>query len=306
MSIPMPTTSPRDLAQSDLQSRQWAHKTKMTLRKRFFSSSFPWKSFLVISLLPLALYPVVVLAGLAEQASIGYIKLRDCYPNGRWKELPGANWRIMDSSYFFTPNLSFGSMTFTQVKVIDIAWDLLIGRGGQILLAWVNYRVFNEWLYYHMEMHKTSYKLYTSLAFSTTSLTTLGVLGKEFLSFGKGTWKRFFRWLGILSMLLSTLYVISFPTLMAAMTGYITTSEAYIEDSDRNLIEWSNVKELYLVGVVEDSHRINYTRPLVATQYNTALVAAISACKRPPFYCILVSNFCRCKEIFQTRYGNRV
>jgi hypothetical protein len=123
-------------------------------------------------------------------------------------------------------------MTFTQVKVIDIAWDLIIGRGGQLLLAWVNYRVFNEWVLYHMELHLTSYKMYTSMAFETTTLTALGVLAKEFLAFGKLNWRRFFRWLAMLSMLLSALYVLAFPTLMAAMTGYITTFEAYVRDTD--------------------------------------------------------------------------
>ncbi|KAF2793173.1 hypothetical protein K505DRAFT_277444 [Melanomma pulvis-pyrius CBS 109.77] len=250
--------------------------SKMTLRQRFLASPFPWKTFSIISLLPVALAPIVILATLAEEASVGYLLKRDCYPNGLWKELPDATWRIMDSSYFFTPNLSFGSMTFNQVKVIDIAWDLLVGRGGQLLLAWVNYRVFNEWLYFHMEVHLTSYKMYTTLAFSTTSLATLGVLGKEFLAFGKGTWRRFFRWLGVLCMLLSTLYVISFPTLMAAMTGYITTSEAYIEDLDHNLIEWNKMQDIYVMGVVEDYERIgNYSKPLVATMSDTELVNAM-------------------------------
>jgi hypothetical protein len=78
-------------------------------------------------------------------------------------------------------------MIFTQVKVIDVMWDLLVGRGGQLLLAYVNCRVFNEWLLYYMEMHLTSYKMYMSIAFETTSLGTLGVLGKEFLAIRKGT-----------------------------------------------------------------------------------------------------------------------
>jgi hypothetical protein len=51
----------------------------------------------------------------------------------------------MDSSYFFMPNLSFGGMTFTQVKVIDIAWDLYVGHGGQMLLAWMNLSSVTAW-----------------------------------------------------------------------------------------------------------------------------------------------------------------
>ncbi|CAO2651972.1 Nn.00g002550.m01.CDS01 [Neocucurbitaria sp. VM-36] len=255
-------------------SCQW---TKQDERKRTFGltwSPFPWRTFFIILTLPLALAPIVTLAAAAETASRNYIQGRDCYPNGSWKETEGATWRIMDSSYFFTPNLSFGAFTFTQVKIIDIAWDLIVGRGGQILLAWVNYRVFNEWLVYHMELHLTSYKMYAAVAFQTTTMGTLGVLGKEFLAFGKGTWKRFFRWLAILSMALSTLYVLSFPTLCSALTGYITPNEPYVENYQRNLIEWSQINRV--VYVINDAERIGYAKPLIATLEDSALVNYIN------------------------------
>ncbi|KAF2686659.1 hypothetical protein K458DRAFT_476462 [Lentithecium fluviatile CBS 122367] len=263
----------RDKSISDLDDPSSKKSRKTTLRKKF--QFFPWKVTLVIATLPLALALIISLATAAERASVGYILPRDCYPNGLWKEATGATWRIMDSSYFFTPNLSFGSMTFTQAKVIDIAWDLLIGRGGQLLLAYVNYRVFNEWLVYHMEMHRTSYKMYTAIAFETTSLGTLGVLGNEFLVVRKGwSWRHFFRWLAVLSMLISTLYVLAFPTLMAAMTGYLTTYAAYVEDYKGDLIEWGKVKTVW--AIVEDSVRIgNYTAPLVVTTEDTYFTNAL-------------------------------
>ncbi|KAF2123093.1 hypothetical protein BDV96DRAFT_510824 [Lophiotrema nucula] len=251
-------------------NRKWSIAT---LREKL--NPFPWRTFLIICLLPIALAPIIVLSTAAEEASVGYIQGRQCYPNGMWAEVSGATWRIMDSSYFFTPNLSFGSMSFTAVKIIDITWDLLVGRGGQMLLAWVNYRVFNEWLMYHMECHLTSYKMYTAVAFQTTTMSTLGVLLKEFLAYGEKSWKRFFRWLAMLCMVLSTLYVLSFPTLMAAMTGYITTYEAYIEDFDKNLIEVD--KFGWVLYVIEDAHRIgDYDKPLVARRDDRDLVDTIS------------------------------
>ncbi|ORX95869.1 hypothetical protein BCR34DRAFT_187194 [Clohesyomyces aquaticus] len=247
------------------------HGRKLTLREKF--SPFPWKCFLLVWTLPLALAPIVVLAAAAEETSQNYLAGRQCYPNGMWSESLGATWRIMDSTYFFTPNLAFGKFSFSAAKVIDISWDLLVGRGGQLLLAYVNYRVFNEWLVYHMEMHLTSYKMYTAIAFQTTSLTALGVLGKEFLAFGDRSWKRFFRWLALLSMLLSTLFVLSFPTLIAAMTGYITASEAYIEDYSKNLIEVGKFEPITFI--VEDAHRIGYSNPLVVTDGDSGLIKTI-------------------------------
>ncbi|XPS79015.1 hypothetical protein M3J07_011022 [Ascochyta lentis] len=209
-------------------------------------------------------------------ASQNYIRGRSCYPNGLWKEATGATWRIMDSTYFFTPNLSFGNMTFTQVKVIDIAWDLIIGRGGQMCLAWVNWRVFNEWLVYHLERYRTSYKMFASVTLQTTSLTTLGVLAKEFLCFGEKSWRRFFRWLAMFCMLISTLYVLAFPTLMAAMTGYITTYEPYVEDYNHNLVEWKKVDEI--VGFISGADGIGFDETHIwVTSQDEKLLHAVDA-----------------------------
>ncbi|EUC48819.1 hypothetical protein COCMIDRAFT_33686 [Bipolaris oryzae ATCC 44560] len=248
-------------------------ETRKAGLKEIWSSS-PWKVTSVTLAAILALAIIVILAAAAEMASQSYIMGRDCYPNGLWKEKPGATWRIMDSSYFFTPNLSFGAFTFTQVKVIDVAWDVIVGRGGQLLLGWINYRVFNEWLVYHMEMHFTSYKLYAAVAFETTTMGTLGVLAREFLAFGKRTRRRFFRWLAMLSMLLSTLYVLSFPTLMAAMTGYITTYELYVENIESNLIEWGKINRV--MHIIEDADRLDYEKPLIITEADRPLTNAVN------------------------------
>ncbi|KAF2126946.1 hypothetical protein P153DRAFT_73722 [Dothidotthia symphoricarpi CBS 119687] len=121
-----------------------------------------------------------------------------------------------------------------------------------------------------MELHLTSYKMYAAIAFETTTMSILGVLGKELLTYGKSSWKRFFRWLAIFSMFLSTLYVLSFPTLMA---GYITTYEPYIEDYDNNLIElWKVVKAEYIIN---DASRIGFANPLVVVEDDLELMRAI-------------------------------
>lgn len=185
----------------------------------------------------------------------------------------------MDSSYFFTPNLAFGAMTFSQAKVLDVAWDLGVGRGGQLALGWVQYRVFNEWVVWHMERWRTSYGMYTCVAFSNGGLGTVGVLGREWLS-GRGRgWERWWRWVAVLGMLIATVYVIAFPTLMAAMTGYITTFEPYVEDWDGNLVSWGEIREVeYVVG---DSGRLGdgYVQPLVAVRGDEELGRAILNCE---------------------------
>lgn len=244
-------------------------------------STFPYRTTFILLLLPLAIAPVITLSAAAETASQSYIRGRSCYPNGLWKFSSTATWEIMDSSYFFTPNLSFGAMSFTQVKVIDIAWDLLVGRGGQLALAWVNWRVFNEWLVWYAECGSVGWRLYAGVAFETTSLSTLGVLGKESVneSIGGKRRKRFIRWLTMMCMFLSTFYVLSFPTLMAAMTGYIAKSEAYVEDYDGNLIGFGRVDAVQYI--VNDATRIGYARPLIVGQADDDLASAVRQCMYP-------------------------
>ncbi|KAL1881234.1 hypothetical protein Daus18300_001085 [Diaporthe australafricana] len=40
----------------------------------------------------------------------------------------------------FDLDLTFGNFTFTNAKVIDVAWDTAIGQGGRLLHGWILYR----------------------------------------------------------------------------------------------------------------------------------------------------------------------
>lgn len=47
-----------------------------------------------------------------------------CLPDGSFAIDPGL-YRYFSGSGFFEITLAFGSMTFTQVKAIDVAWDIV-------------------------------------------------------------------------------------------------------------------------------------------------------------------------------------
>ena len=78
-------------------------------------------------------------------------------------------------------------------------------------------------------------------------------------------------------MLISTLYVLAFPTLMAAMTGYITTYEPYMEDYDRNLIEWTKVDRV--VGMIPDAERLGLNGTLLVRSVDDEILEAFNNCK---------------------------
>ena len=78
-------------------------------------------------------------------------------------------------------------------------------------------------------------------------------------------------------MLLSTFYILPFPTLMAARTGYITTYQSYVENYNHNLIEWSQLEQI--VYIFNDANILaSDSGPLVATIDDRELVEAIEAC----------------------------
>ncbi|KAL6718442.1 hypothetical protein ACLMJK_004532 [Lecanora helva] len=122
-------------------------------------------------------------------------------------------------------------LTFTEAKAIDVAWQLFIGAGGRLCLAWVSYKVFMDGLARITEQTPVSYSLYASLTFSATSLwTTYNAVGGLFSS--KGWRLKFF----LLWFALSTLYVLGFPTLMSATAGYVSPSTFGFKMTDGNFV----------------------------------------------------------------------
>jgi hypothetical protein len=69
-----------------------------------------------------------------------------------------------DPNLFFTINVSVkDNMSFTEAKLIDAVWDLGVGRGGQMLAAWITYRVLRRSLTLVMESNTITIPTVTSL-----------------------------------------------------------------------------------------------------------------------------------------------
>ncbi|KAI6759793.1 hypothetical protein HG531_013699 [Fusarium graminearum] len=46
-------------------------------------------------------------------------------------------WRF---SKFFEVTLAWGSLDFTTAKLIDVTWDLVVGRGGQATMSFIAWK----------------------------------------------------------------------------------------------------------------------------------------------------------------------
>jgi hypothetical protein len=143
----------------------------------------------------------------------------------------------------FVLDSTFGKFTFSQVKVLDVAWDVFIGRGVQLLAWWIAYIVFNDALLRAIERHPASFQIFQRIALEGPSLLSLYTLVRELWCARSHRTKALFFYIWI-----STLYIISIPMLLGAMTGYDSTSIAWVSlDDSNNIIPAAALKSAYLV-----------------------------------------------------------
>lgn len=87
-----------------------------------------------------------------------------------------------DVNNIFQITVGFGKLRFSTAKFIDVAWDVVVGRGGQAVLVAVGYVVFTSALTRVMETASVSYGTFTALTFEAATLSTILRLTLDFLS----------------------------------------------------------------------------------------------------------------------------
>lgn len=134
--------------------------------------------------------------------------------------------REHENNSWLNINTAFGKLTFTQARVADLSWDIIVSRCGQGLLGWITYRVYTAVLLLIMEERHVSYELYSTITLSYANITTLGPLVKAI--FAKLGWRRN---LLLLWLVLSVIWVAAWPLLTNAMTGYVNRSDSLVKVS---------------------------------------------------------------------------
>lgn len=189
----------------------------------------------------------------------------------------GQKYDPFSADYFFTPMLAFGSFSFSTVKAIDITWDLCVGRGGQAIFIYIAYRVFTESLAFSMESEPVPYQVFAAIAFDAVSISTIGVLGRECIALWKRTWRRR---LTIVGLILVSSYILAFPTLVSALTGYDENYGPYVDTTVGSMFPFSGFGEGW---VVWDSSRVGLTDggaiEIEAGRFSSGISGALYNCK---------------------------
>ena len=132
---------------------------------------------------------------------------------------------------FVLDRLFSQKFSFSQAKMIDTSWDILVGRGVQLLAWWAAYVVFSDALLHMIERHPASFRIFQRIALEGPSLLAVWTLAKEvWAAKSKRTRALFFY------IFLSTSYILWIPLLLSAMTGYNPSTITWINlDSTTNL-----------------------------------------------------------------------
>ncbi|PVI05972.1 hypothetical protein DM02DRAFT_515836, partial [Periconia macrospinosa] len=159
-----------------------------------------------------------------------------------------------NSGRFFKINLFFGILSFEEAKVIDIFWDVLVGRGGQTTLAFFSWRAFIDYVTISMEIAPVTFDTFRAIFLENTpSIYSISLLIRDFTSR-----KRLQSRIAMFFIVTSMLFSLLFPTLASAMTGYTTHVIAQIDDITGKSIPFNEFR--LLLFTIHDGQRVNLTK----------------------------------------------
>ncbi|KXT16481.1 hypothetical protein AC579_1768 [Pseudocercospora musae] len=149
-----------------------------------------------------------------------------------------------------------GGLSFTEAKFLDIFWDLIIGRGGQLLLLYISYHAFSQVLTNMLPTNQLTCDTYAAVAFDNGTLKGASTLARDF-------WRRRYprtRYtMGVyVVMILSGLFIFAWPTLLSAMTSYgaVMIAEVTVDGETLQLSSftpcWGIVSNASRVGLEND------------------------------------------------------
>ncbi|KAF5545559.1 hypothetical protein FPHYL_10702 [Fusarium phyllophilum] len=205
-----------------------------------------WASCWNLSVLGLLIYLCLVPLGFSDEEN-------RCQPDGEFRfdgedQLGGFDWWAPRG--FFQITLGWGRLSFGTAKLIDVIWDLVVGRGGQTVMAFVSWRVFVQYLQ-------------LSLVTKPADYSTVWLIKIQNDNSALATWRLasgFFR-VGLASkkvmcfMIWTALFILAFPTFASSMTGYTPYNKAYVNSTTGKLVQFSEVAPV--AYLIKDGDRVD-------------------------------------------------
>ncbi|KAK0724608.1 hypothetical protein B0H67DRAFT_568303 [Lasiosphaeris hirsuta] len=222
---------------ADLRSASW-------LSIGLWSVFFIWTSalfFLSAIFLPLYL-----------QQPFNDLRSSACLPDDSF-DMSGDRYDPWQADGFFQITIGFGSLTFTQAKVIDLVWDIVVGRVGQALLAFHFWKAVSVHVKNSMYKSPVTYNMYWTAFIDAqpSFLSTCRVIRDSATQKSKRSRA------AMAFIAIGMSFVLAFPTLASSMTGYSGRSQSFVTDAQGNLISYTAFTPV--AYIIRDGERINFT-----------------------------------------------
>jgi hypothetical protein len=91
-----------------------------------------------------------------------HVDLFFCNADGKLESTDSSYQPFWDPNLYFTINIAFGELPYSGAKVIDAAWDAVVGRGGQFVAAVVAYRTLRR--SFTLTMETCTYRYFVVLS----------------------------------------------------------------------------------------------------------------------------------------------
>ena len=156
----------------------------------------------------------------------------------------GGNSPYWNKQLFLSVTMGFHGLNFVQGKAIDICFDLVVGRGSQVLMALATYPILRRSILRSMEIREFSLALLLPFFMERLSFWSLWAMlanmrarrtkprtddQTERIEFRKARVR--IDWRVILVFLVGC-YVLALPTFMSVMTSYQARSQPFIPSQD--------------------------------------------------------------------------
>ncbi|KAF2670615.1 hypothetical protein BT63DRAFT_413321 [Microthyrium microscopicum] len=184
-----------------------------------------------------------------------------CQIDNTWSFLNPDHPRLPYSGYYnvwkpsnpFEIVFSAGSLSFGVAKLIDVIWDVVVGRGGQTVLAFISYKVLTKYLTTEMATSAISIPTYrTIFLHREPSVWSTLMLIEDFIRHRALSSKPAMLW-----MITSLLFIISYPTLSSAMTSYSPQTSPYVQSYNGDYNQATSFHPI--LYVIRDGSRVNMT-----------------------------------------------
>ncbi|KAI0514729.1 hypothetical protein F5B22DRAFT_647485 [Xylaria bambusicola] len=235
------------------------------------SSNINWKLCIIIILLAVGFKLTLSLLLFDNDFFYGV-----CTSSGSFDPL-NTQPNLYAISQFFQVNHGLGHLTFTQAKVIDTSWDLVrtpvfflvranvsliyastsqvVGRGGQMVLALVSWRLFADCAAVSLTKQPLSFAVFHAIfSDNEPSIVSAWRVTKSLIF-----QKRLASKLSSAYIIFSMLFILAWPTFVSSSTGYVPITQLVISekgnDASPNLIPFSHFRPV--AYTIQDFWRVD-------------------------------------------------